>query len=75
VGARLLVVAATVPVAIVMNGLRIVVTAVLGAKDPELAEGVFHATAGWVLSFAGFLAVMGAHTLYLKVRGGARGAG
>lgn len=64
--AQAFMVVATIPVAIFMNALRIVLTAMIGAKNPELAEGLFHATAGWVLSFAGFAILMGAHALIIK---------
>jgi len=39
----------TVPVAVVSNAARIVLTAVVGEYRPELAEGVYHTASGWFL--------------------------
>jgi exosortase len=65
--AQAFVVLATIPVAVGMNALRIVITAVVGEKDPEFALGLFHASAGWVLSFAGFGLLMALHTVFLRL--------
>jgi exosortase len=40
---------ATIPIAILVNGLRVTVTGVLAEIKPELAQGFFHESTGWVL--------------------------
>lgn len=42
------------PVAIGVNVLRIVVTALFARADPALAEGFFHSFSGWVVFLVGF---------------------
>lgn len=42
------------PVAIGVNVLRIVVTALFARQDPALAEGFFHSFSGWVVFLVGF---------------------
>jgi exosortase len=39
----------TIPIAIVANGSRVTMTAILTQFDPELAEGFFHEAQGWVI--------------------------
>ncbi len=40
---------ATIPIAIVANGSRVAVTGILAQWKPELAEGFFHESTGWVI--------------------------
>lgn len=40
---------ATIPIAIVANGSRVGITGVLSQVKPELAEGFFHESTGWVV--------------------------
>jgi exosortase len=42
------------PVAIGVNVLRIVITALFAREDPALAEGFFHSFSGWVVFLVGF---------------------
>jgi exosortase len=42
------------PVAIGVNVLRIVMTALFAREDPALAEGFFHSFSGWVVFLVGF---------------------
>jgi exosortase len=42
------------PVAIAVNVLRIVITALFAREDPALAEGFFHSFSGWVVFLVGF---------------------
>ena len=51
--------AASVPVALAVNALRIVVTAVVGEHNPELAQGVYHTASGWTLFVAGIVFMIG----------------
>ena len=41
--------AATIPIAILANGCRVTITGVLAQWKPELAEGFFHESTGWVV--------------------------
>ena len=40
---------ATVPIAILANGSRVTITGILSQIKPELAEGFFHESTGWVI--------------------------
>ena len=46
---RVLLFAATIPIAIVANASRVTLTGVLTEYKPELAEGFFHTASGWVI--------------------------
>lgn len=61
---RWLLLAVALPVAIVANALRIVLTGVVGAYDTELAYGVFHGISGWVITLMAFLILMGIHKIF-----------
>lgn len=39
----------TVPIAILVNALRVTLTGVLSEYDPELAKGAFHTAEGWIV--------------------------
>ncbi len=51
---RILVVALSVPLAIGLNVLRVLGTAVLADYAPALAEGYYHAFSGWLMFVLGF---------------------
>lgn len=51
---RWLLLAATIPVAIVANAGRIVVTGVIGSYNQELAQGMLHAASGWIIALIAF---------------------
>ena len=38
-----------VPIAIVANGSRVSITGILSQVKPELAEGFFHESTGWII--------------------------
>jgi len=40
---------ATIPIAIIANGSRVTITGILTQVKPELAEGFFHESTGWVI--------------------------
>ena len=40
---------ATIPIAIIANGSRVTITGILTQWKPELAEGFFHESTGWVI--------------------------
>jgi exosortase len=46
---RLALFLATVPIAILANGSRVTITGILSQIKPELAEGFFHESTGWVI--------------------------
>jgi len=46
---RITLLAATVPIAILANGGRVTITGVLSTIKPELAQGFFHESTGWVI--------------------------
>ncbi len=59
VGFRLFLFLLAFPVAIVINVIRIILTAILAKHDPALAEGVFHSFSGWVIFLVGFAILYG----------------
>lgn len=60
--ARIAIVALSIPVAVVINGVRVFVTGFLVVfVDPELADGFSHLTEGWLLFLVAF-AILGAIT-------------
>jgi exosortase len=46
---RVLLFVATIPIAIVANGIRVTLTGIISQIKPELAEGFFHESTGWVI--------------------------
>lgn len=59
---RLAIVALSIPVAVLVNGVRVFITGFLVAfVDPKLAEGFSHMTEGWLLFLVAF-AILGAFT-------------
>jgi exosortase/archaeosortase family protein len=55
--------AATVPIAVLANSGRVAITGVLGEIDPELAQGIYHSLEGWVIFVAAVVLLMGTHKL------------
>lgn len=61
-GIRWILVAATIPIAVIANGVRIAGTGVLSYLVSEkAAEGYFHAFSGWVIFVSGFLMIVALH--------------
>ena len=52
---------ATVPIAIVANASRVTVSGLLSQVNPELAEGLFHSAAGWLIFMFGLLLLVAVH--------------
>jgi exosortase len=76
---RVLIVALSLPVAVLINGVRVFGTGFLVAfVDPGLAEGFSHATEGWLLFIAAFAILAGLTWAMLRAEGrwlrGGRGA-
>jgi exosortase len=51
---------ATVPIAVIANGARVTATGVISQIKPELAEGFFHESTGWVI----FMVALGILVLF-----------
>jgi exosortase len=58
---RVVLLAATVPIAIVANASRVTVSGLLSQVNPELAEGVFHSAAGFLIFAFGLVLLVVTH--------------
>ena len=58
---RAVLLVATVPIAIVANASRVTVSGLLSEVNPELAEGLFHSAAGWLIFMFGLLMLAAVH--------------
>jgi exosortase/archaeosortase family protein len=60
----------TVPVAILANSGRIVITGILGKYNEELATGIYHTVSGWLLFMISILLLIFVHrsTVWLVER-------
>lgn len=58
---RVVLFAATIPIAIVANGSRVTLTGILTQIKPELAEGFFHTASGWVIFMVALLILIMLH--------------
>jgi exosortase len=58
---------ATIPIAIIANGGRVTVTGVLTEYKPELAEGFFHESTGWVIFMIALCAMVLFHQVLIRV--------
>ena len=61
--ARVLLFAATIPIAILANAGRVTITGVLSQFNPDLAKGFFHESTGWVI----FMLALGILLLFHQV--------
>jgi exosortase len=68
VAMRWLLLAATVPVAILANATRIVATGILGEIDQKLATGFFHAISGWVIFVISVVLLIAFHKISTLIR-------
>lgn len=66
---RWVLLAATVPVAILANSGRVAITGVLSEIDPKLAQGVFHSMEGWIIFLIALAMLGGLHTLINRFAG------
>lgn len=69
---RAVLLAASVPIAILANAGRVAVTGILSEYDTALAEGFFHSAEGWVIFLISLAALFLAHRLINAVYGLAR---
>lgn len=64
-GGRLLLLLATVPIALVANAGRITVTGLISLVRPEWAQGFFHESTGWVIFMIALGILLGFHRMLL----------
>jgi exosortase len=64
---RVVLFAATVPIAIVANSARVTLTGILAEIKPELAHGFFHSASGWVIFMIALLMLAVFHHVVSRV--------
>jgi exosortase len=67
--ARWILIAAILPVAIVVNALRVALTAIMGTYNPAWTEGTYHEMLGWSVFVVAFAILLGLNTLLKKLPG------
>ncbi|HEX3746353.1 MAG TPA: exosortase/archaeosortase family protein [Bryobacteraceae bacterium] len=65
---RIVLLLATVPIAIFCNAARITLTGILTEYKPEIAEGAYHAFEGWVIFMFELMCLLGFHKLLSRRR-------
>ena len=61
-GHRVLLVSATIPIAVAVNGVRVAGTGLMANRfGPESADGFFHGFSGWLMFIAAFALLLGWH--------------
>jgi exosortase len=60
---RWVLLAATIPVAIIANAGRVTITGVLSEINPEMAQGFFHSLEGWIIFLIALVMLGGLHAL------------
>ena len=63
---RVVLFAATIPIAIVANGSRVAFTGIMTQIKPELAEGFFHESTGWVIFLVALIILVLFHQLVVR---------
>ncbi len=58
---------ATVPIAVVANATRVTLTGIISQIKPELAEGFFHESTGWVIFIAALVILILVHQVIRRV--------
>jgi len=66
---RWVLLAATIPVAIIANSGRVTITGVLSEINPELARGFFHSLEGWIIFLIALFLLVGFHALMNRLFG------
>ncbi len=66
---RWVLLAATIPVAIIANSARVTITGVLSEIDPQLAQGFFHSVEGWIIFLIALAMLGGLHALINRFMG------
>lgn len=57
---------ATIPIAIIANGSRVTFTGIMTQIKPELAEGFFHESTGWVIFIVALIILVAFHQLVVR---------
>ncbi len=60
---RWVLLAATIPIAILANAGRVTITGILSEINPELARGFFHSLEGWLIFLVAMALMVAAHTI------------
>src|SRR6202171_3861318 len=60
---RWVLLAATIPVAIIANAGRVTITGVLSEVNPQMAQGFFHSVEGWIIFLIALVMLGGLHAL------------
>ena len=63
---RWVLLAATIPVAIIANAGRVTITGILSEINPELARGFFHSLEGWIIFIIALVLLGGLHLLICR---------
>jgi exosortase len=69
---KLVLVVATIPIAIGANSIRIIITGLLSEYKSEWADGAYHALEGWVIFMLALFALMAVHRLICRFQRPAR---
>jgi exosortase len=64
---RVVLLGATVPIAIVANASRVMLTGIVSQIKPELAEGTFHESTGWVVFMVALMILIGSHQVLRSI--------
>lgn len=65
--ARWILAAAILPVAILVNALRVALTAIMGTYNPAWTEGTYHEVLGWTVFVFAFAILLGLNTILKKL--------
>ena len=60
---RWVLLAATIPVAIIANAGRVTITGILSEINPQMAQGFFHSAEGWIIFLIALVMLGGIHAL------------
>jgi exosortase len=63
---RVVLFASTIPIAIIANGSRVTFTGIMTQIKPELAEGFFHESTGWVIFLVALIILVLFHQLIVR---------
>jgi exosortase len=66
---RWVLLAATIPIAILANSGRVTITGVLSEINPELARGFFHSLEGWIIFVIALVMLGGLHAIINRFAG------
>jgi exosortase/archaeosortase family protein len=66
---RWVLLAATIPSAILANSGRVTITGVLSEINPELARGFFHSLEGWIIFVIALVMLGGLHAIINRFAG------